>query len=64
MEKEPIEGKLLEDAHVLMHPTRYKITELLAEKPMHIDGISRALDVKKGLIAYHLATLEERGLLN
>jgi hypothetical protein len=30
---------------------------------MHIDWISRALDVKRGLVAYHLDTLQERGFV-
>jgi len=46
-----------------MHPTRYRIVELLAEHPMHIDALSRALDVKRGLVAYHLAKLQERGFV-
>jgi len=37
--------------------------ELLAERPMHIEGISRALGAKRGLIAYHLLVLEERGFV-
>jgi len=28
------------------------------------DALSRALDEKRGLVAYHLNALEERGLLN
>jgi predicted transcriptional regulator len=42
---------------------RYRLLELLAEKPMHIDGISRALDVKRRLVAYHLMALQERGFV-
>jgi len=61
--KKTIEGKLLEDAHILMHPIRYRILELLTKKPMHIDRISRALNVKSGLVAYHLNTLQERGFV-
>ena len=51
MNRKKRDAKLLEDAHILMHPTRYRIVELLAEKPRHIDWISRALDVKRGLVA-------------
>ncbi len=58
-----MDAKLLEDAHVLMHPIRYRIVELLTGKPMHIDWISRALDVKRGLVAYHLLKLKERGFV-
>jgi predicted ArsR family transcriptional regulator len=37
--------------------------ELLAEKPMPIDALSRALDEKRMLVAYHLTTLQERGFV-
>jgi DNA-binding transcriptional ArsR family regulator len=46
-----------------MHPVRYRIVELLAEHPMHIDALSRALDEKRGLVAYHLLALQERGFV-
>ena len=64
MATEPLEDKLLEDAHILTHPVRNRIMELLAEQPMHINALSRALFEERRLAAYHLATLEERGLLN
>ena len=38
MTNKSLDCKLLEDAHILMHPTRYRIVELLAEKPMLIDA--------------------------
>jgi len=59
----PSEGKLLDDAHIFSHPVRDRIVELLAEKPMHIDALSRALDEKRMLVAYHLDTLQERGFV-
>jgi len=59
MRKEPIDAKLLEDAHVLMHPIRYRIVELLAEKPRHINAVSSARGMEGRLITSHLATLEE-----
>jgi DNA-binding transcriptional ArsR family regulator len=64
MEREPLEGELLEDSHILMQPERYRIVELLAKKPMYISELSRALPEERRLVAYHLAALEERGLLN
>jgi predicted ArsR family transcriptional regulator len=63
MKKAPLDGKLLEDAHIVTHPVGSQIIELLAEKPMHIDALSRALAVERGLIAYHLTTLQERGFV-
>ena len=59
-----IEDDLLKDVHVLLHPIRYRIVELLAEKPMHINQISNALGEERRLVSYHLLTLEEHGFLN
>jgi hypothetical protein len=55
MKKESLEDELLEDSHIFLQPERYRIMELHAEKPMHLDGISRALGVKRGLVAYPLS---------
>jgi len=59
-----IEDDLLKDVHVLLHPIRYMIVELLAEKPMYINEISKALGEERRLVSYHLLTLEEHGFLN
>ena len=60
-----LEDKLVKDAHVLLHPIRFRIVELLAEKPMHINAISKALEEKKKrLVSYHLHILEEHGLVS
>ena len=58
-----MDAKLLEDAHILTHPIRYRIVELLTEQSMHIIALSRALAVKRGLVAYHLSKLQERGFV-
>ncbi len=58
------EDSLIKEVHVLLHPMRYKIVELLAEKPMHINGISKVLGGERRLVSYHLLTLEEYGFLN
>lgn len=63
MEKEPLDCKLLEDAHALLHPIRYKISELLAEKSMHINALASALGMEKRLVSYHLLKLEEHGFV-
>jgi len=54
----------LKDVHVLLHQKRYRIVELLEEKPMHINEISNALGEERRLISYHLLTLEEHGFLS
>ncbi|MBE0516982.1 MAG: winged helix-turn-helix transcriptional regulator [Methanophagales archaeon] len=59
-----IEDRLVEEAHVLLHPIRFRIVELLAEKPMHINAISNALEEDRRLVSYHLRTLEEYGFLD
>lgn len=59
-----IEDRLVEEAHVLLHPIRFRIVELLAEKPMHINAISNALGEDRRLVSYHLLTLEEYGFLD
>jgi len=58
-----LEEKLVKDAHVLLNPIRFRIVELLVEKPMHISELSRALGVERRLVTYHLITLEERGFV-
>ena len=59
-----IEDRLVEEAHVLLHPIRFRIVELLNEKPMHINGLSKALGEERRLVSYHLLTLEEYGFVN
>jgi DNA-binding transcriptional ArsR family regulator len=53
----------LEDSHIFLQPERYRIMELLAEKPMHISELSRALSQERRLVTYHLLRLEEQGLV-
>lgn len=47
-----------------MHPIRFRIVELLAEKPMHINEMSKVLGEERRLVSYHLLTLEEYGFLS
>lgn len=59
-----IGDKLVKEAHVLLHPIRFRIVELLAEKPMHINEISNAMGEERRIVSYHLQTLEEYGFVN
>ena len=59
-----IDDDLLKEVHALLHPIRFRIVELLAEKPMHINGISKVLGEERRLVSYHLLTLEEYGFLS
>jgi len=57
-------GRLVEEAHVLLHPIRFRIAELLAEKPMHINEIAKAMGEERRLVSYHLLTLEDYGFVS
>ncbi|MEA2033093.1 MAG: winged helix-turn-helix domain-containing protein [Euryarchaeota archaeon] len=59
-----IEEELLKDVHALLHPIRFRIVELLAEKPMYINEIRNALGEERQLVSYHLLSLEEYGFLS
>ncbi|RZN33702.1 MAG: ArsR family transcriptional regulator [Methanophagales archaeon ANME-1-THS] len=59
-----IKDQLVEEAHVLLHPIRFRIVELLNEKPMHINGLSKALGAERRLVSYHLLALEDYGFVN
>jgi hypothetical protein len=43
MRKKPLDGELLEDSHIFLHPVRYRLLAQLAEKPLHISALSKAL---------------------
>lgn len=58
-----LEDTLIEEAHVLLHPIRFRIVELLIENPMHINAISKTLGEERRLISYHLLALEECGFV-
>ena len=55
--------QLIEDAHMLMHPLRFRMVEVLQEKPMHINAVSKAIKVERRLATYHLVALEEHGFV-
>jgi DNA-binding transcriptional ArsR family regulator len=60
-----MDDQLVKEAHILMHPIRFKIVELLAAQPMHINAISKALEEKKKkLVSYHLNILEAYGFVD
>jgi len=59
-----IDDDLLKEVHALLHPIRFRIVELLVEKPMHINEMSKVLGEERRLVSYHLLTLEEYGFLS
>ncbi len=60
-----MDEELVKEAHVLLHPIRFRIVELLENQPMHINAISKALEEeKKKLVSYHLGILEDHGFVN
>ncbi|MGC9444818.1 MAG: helix-turn-helix domain-containing protein [Candidatus Methanospirareceae archaeon] len=60
MERENI---LLKEAHVLLHPFRYRMAALLAERPLSLQELIDALGEDRRLISYHLLILEEHGFV-
>ncbi len=59
-----IEDELLREVHVLLHPIRFRIVELLDDEQLHIKEISDMLGEDRRLVSYHLLTLEEHGFLD
>ncbi|RZN33353.1 MAG: ArsR family transcriptional regulator [Methanophagales archaeon ANME-1-THS] len=59
-----VDPKLVEEAHVLLHPIRFRIVKLLAERPMHINEIAKAMEEERRLVSYHLLTLEQYGFVS
>lgn len=59
-----LEERLVDEAHILLHPIRYRIVELLAERPMHINEIAKAMEEERRLVSYHLLTLEHYGFVS
>jgi DNA-binding transcriptional ArsR family regulator len=58
-----IDEELLNDAHILLHPLRYRIMEQLSDEEMHINALSDRLGEERRLVSYHLLILEEQGFL-
>lgn len=52
------------NAHILLHPLRYKIVNLLKGKSMHINELAKNLEAERRLVAYHLLILERYGFVN
>jgi DNA-binding transcriptional ArsR family regulator len=58
------ENNLLTEAHILLHPLRYRIAALLAERPLNLQELIDTLGEDRRLISYHLLTLEEHGFVS
>lgn len=59
-----MDDTLVKEAHVLVHPIRFRIVELLTKRPMHVSEISKTLGQERRLIYYHLDMLEEYGFVH
>jgi len=59
-------GDFLDDVYTLLHPMRFWIVKLLAEKPMNITEISKAMgeDGRPVATNYNLNILEEYGFVS
>lgn len=58
-----MEDEKVKEAHVILHPIRFRIIELLSEKQMHVSELSKALAEERRLLSYHLDILEEYGFV-
>lgn len=54
----------MKEARIFLHPTRYRIAKLLAEKPMHVKELTEVLGEERRLVSYHLLLLEEHGFVS
>ena len=53
----------MDDAHTLLQPLRYDLVNLLAEKPMYINELAKALGEERRLVTHHLEILEAYGFV-
>lgn len=49
---------------VLCNPERLRIVVSLKKEPMHLNELSRRLEIERGLIAYHAKILSSHGYLD
>lgn len=57
------EDTVVKDAHLILHPIRFRILELLGEKQMNVSELSKALAEERRLLSYHLDLLEQCGFV-
>jgi len=55
--------EIIKEGHMLVHPIRHKIIDLLQQNPegLHINEISRSIKEDRKLVTYHLLTLLQHG---
>ena len=58
------ENNLLKEAHILLHPLRYRIAASLAERSLNLQELIDTLGEDRRLISYHLLILEEHGFVS
>ena len=58
------EDNILKEAHILLHPLRYRIALLLAERSRNLQELIYALGEDRRLVSYHLLILEEHGFVS
>jgi DNA-binding transcriptional ArsR family regulator len=46
------------------HPTRLAIIDLLNQKPMNVNELSRMIDCEQSLLSHHLTNMKLRGILS
>ena len=58
------ENNILTEAHILLHPLRYRVAALLAERPLTLQELIDTLAEEPRLVSYHLLLLEEHGFVS
>jgi DNA-binding transcriptional ArsR family regulator len=56
--------ELVKDAALLRHSLRFRMVELLMQRPMSVQELVEALGEHRRLVSYHLLILEEHGFVN
>lgn len=66
MSKKDGPPSILERVHILSHPVRHKLGELLIKtsEPLYIEEISEKTKMDRRLVSFHLLTLSEHGLVD
>ena len=59
-----LDDKRLQESHILLHPIRFRLVEMLTQKPMFINELSKAIGEERRLVSYHLRTLEDYGFVS
>jgi predicted transcriptional regulator len=57
------EDMMMTEAHLILHPIRFRLLQLLSERQMYVSELSKALAEERRLLSYHLDILEQYGFV-